>query len=51
MELKRFIMQALGAIVIKNSVVCEFSYQARVFVRIGWKSLLGTNGLAYYNNS
>jgi hypothetical protein len=26
-------------------------YTARVFVRIGWKSLSGTNVLAYYKNS
>jgi hypothetical protein len=28
-----------------------FLYKARVFVRIGWKSLPGTNILAYYKNS
>jgi hypothetical protein len=31
-------------------VIYEFSYQARVFVRLGWKSLPRTNTPAYYEN-
>ncbi len=43
----------LGANVIKLflSVIYKFSYQARVFVRLGLKSMPGTNTLAYYENS
>jgi hypothetical protein len=33
------------------SVICVFSYLARVFVRQDWKSLPMTNTLAYYENS
>ncbi len=33
------------------SVNCVFSYYARVFVRLCWKSLPGTNTLAYYKDS
>ncbi len=33
------------------SVVYEFSYQARVFARLGLTSMPGTNTLAYYENS
>jgi hypothetical protein len=29
----------------------QFSYLASAFVRLGWKSLPGTNALAYYENS
>ncbi len=29
------------------STIYEFLYQARVFIRLGWKSLQGTNTLAY----
>jgi hypothetical protein len=32
------------------SVIFEFSQQARVFVRLGWKRLSGANSLAYYEN-
>ncbi len=32
------------------SVIYDFSYYARVFVRLGWNSLPGTNTLAYYKN-
>jgi hypothetical protein len=31
-------------------VIYEFSYQARVCVRLGLKSMPGTNTLAYYVN-
>ncbi len=31
------------------SVIYGFSYQATAFVRLSWKSLPGTNTLAYYN--
>jgi hypothetical protein len=34
-----------------ESVIYEFLYQARVFVRPGLKSLPGTITLAYYKNS
>ncbi len=42
-----------GANVIKLSlsVINEFSYQARVFVRLGRKSLEGTNTTANYEKS
>jgi hypothetical protein len=33
------------------SVIYGFSYKDIVFVRLGWKSLPGTNTLAYYENS
>ncbi len=33
------------------SIIYEFSDEARVFVRLGWKSLPGTNTLTYYKNS
>jgi hypothetical protein len=33
------------------SAIYEFLYQGRVFVRLGWKSLPGTNTLACYQNS
>ncbi len=33
------------------SVIYEFLYQARVFVRLGWKGLPGTNTLAYYEHT
>jgi hypothetical protein len=32
------------------SVISEFLYSARVFVRLGWKSLPGTKTLVYYKN-
>ncbi len=46
------ISSTLGANLIKLfwAVIHIFSYQARVFVRLGWKSLLGTNTLAYYED-
>jgi hypothetical protein len=31
-------------------IIDLFQYKARVFVRLGWKSLPGTNTLAYYEN-
>ncbi len=34
-----------------TAVIYEFSYFDRVFVRVSLKSLLGTNTLAYYENS
>jgi hypothetical protein len=34
-----------------TAVICEFLYKPRVFVRMGRKSLLGTNTPAYYENS
>ncbi len=34
-----------------TTVIYEFSYLARVFVRIGLKSLSGTNTPAYYEKS
>ncbi len=34
-----------------TAVIYKFLYKARVFVRIGWKSLSGTNTPAYYENS
>jgi hypothetical protein len=42
-----------GANVIKlcTVVMYDFLYKAKVFVRLGGKSLLGTNTLAYYKNS
>jgi hypothetical protein len=33
------------------TAVHRFLYQARVFVRLGWKVLPGTNATAYYKNS
>ncbi len=33
------------------AVINEFSYLARAFVRLGLKSMPGTNTLAYYENS
>jgi hypothetical protein len=33
------------------SVIYKFSYKARVFVRLGLKSMPGTNTLAYHENS
>jgi hypothetical protein len=33
------------------SVIYGFSYQARVFVRLDWKSLPMTNTLAYHENA
>ncbi len=33
------------------SVIYEFLNSARVFVRLGWKRLPGTNTLAYYEHS
>ncbi len=52
MDKKSFIALSLGPNVIKHffSVIYEFSYWARVFVRLSWKSLPGTNTLAYYQN-
>jgi len=56
MKIKRLQIESVifclcpGANVIKLflSVIYEFSYLAQVFVRLGWKSLPGTNTLAYY---
>jgi hypothetical protein len=52
MKEKCFITLTLGANVIKLflHVNYRFSYQARVFVRLDWKSLPNTNTLAYYEN-
>ncbi len=36
----------VNAIKLFLSVIYEFSYKARVFARLGWKSLPGTNTLA-----
>ncbi len=48
---KSVIVQALEANVKKiMPVIYEFSYTDRVFVRIGLKTLLGKNTLAYYKN-
>jgi hypothetical protein len=33
------------------SVIYEFLYKARVFVRLGWKILPMTNTLDYYKNT
>jgi hypothetical protein len=47
----RFFENFPGAIVIKFlSVIYRFSYKARVFVRLDWKSFPMTNTLAYYEN-
>ncbi len=41
-----------GANVIKLilSVIYRYSYKSRGFVRLGWKSLPGTNSLAHFEN-
>jgi hypothetical protein len=41
-----------GANVMKHftAIIYEFLCQAKVFVRLGWKSLPDTNTLAYYEN-
>ncbi len=41
----------VNAIKLFLPVTNEFSYKARVFARLGWKSLPGTNTLALYENS
>ncbi len=33
-----------------TSVIDELSYYARLFIRLCWKRLSGTNTLAYYEN-
>ncbi len=50
MDKKSFIALSLGPNVIKHffSVIYEFSYWDRVFVRLGCKGLKGINTLAYY---
>jgi hypothetical protein len=50
--IKCFITLAPGADAIKRfiSVIYEFFLYDRVFVRIGWKGLPGTNTLAFYKN-
>jgi hypothetical protein len=42
----------LGANVLKPylTVIFKFLYSAGGFIRLGWKSLSGTNTLAYYEN-
>jgi hypothetical protein len=52
-DIKCFITLRPGSNVINpfTVVIYEFSYKARVFVRIGLKSFSGTNTLAYYENS
>ncbi len=41
-----------GANVIKPllSVIYVFSFESRAFVKLGYKSLIGTNTLAYYES-
>ncbi len=49
---KLYTTLATGADVIKHvlSVIYRFSHYARVFIRLGWKSLPSTNALAYYEH-
>ncbi len=52
MDLKSYKTLGPGANVITDflSVIYIFSYLARMFVRLGWRSLTKTNTLAYYEN-
>jgi hypothetical protein len=52
MDVKVLIKLAPWASDIKlfTSVIYQSSNLARVFVRLGWKGLPGTNTLAYYEN-
>jgi hypothetical protein len=50
----RFAFKKLRMIIVSETfipAICEFLHKARVFVRLGHKSLPGTNTLAYYENS
>jgi hypothetical protein len=40
-----------NVIKLASSVIYEFFYQARVFVKLSWKSLRGRDTLDYYEKS